>query len=82
MQQQISPAVIVVVIIVVILVLIAMWHFIYGQQAKAPPVQGNMLAPQPGAEETGEEIVTPPEGEAEEGAEGASDESPAPDEDT
>lgn len=81
MQQQISPAVIVVVIIVVILILIAMWHFIYGQQAKAPPVPGNMLAPQPGPEET----VTPPEGEAEEGAEGAegtSDESPAPDEGT
>ena len=45
MQQQISPAVIVVVIIVVILVLIAMWHFVYGQQKMLSQPEGNLVAP-------------------------------------
>jgi hypothetical protein len=50
MQQQISPAVVVVVVIVVILVLIAMWHFIYGQQAKMLPAEGDVVEPGPDAE--------------------------------
>jgi hypothetical protein len=35
----------VVVIIVVMLVLIAMWHFIYGQQQKLAPAEGEVGAP-------------------------------------
>ncbi|MFQ5811407.1 MAG: hypothetical protein ACE5JM_17450 [Armatimonadota bacterium] len=66
MQQQISPAVIVVVVIVVILVLIAMWHFIYGQQAKMAPAEGDVVEPEPDAEGPSAEGTAPAEEDDEE----------------
>ena len=66
MQQQISPAVIVVVVIVVILVLIAMWHFVYGQQAKMAPGEGDVVEPGPDAQEPGLQGLAPEEEDDEE----------------
>jgi cbb3-type cytochrome oxidase subunit 3 len=71
MHEQISPAVIVVVIIVVILVLIAMWHFIYGQEQKRGPGEGNLVVPEAAQDERGTETRAPsaPEGEQDTGSE-------------